>query len=210
MKVFTLSLLLLLSGCGSLATDKIFNNNLLDTAPQNDTDVLYPDWRLSSEPMKVVTDPVAQVDRRSRVVESQTLSAFLSNNGFDYELLPGEHTIVKLKRPILFHTGSSQLSRSAENWLGVLGRFLAQTANVDIIIEGHTDNTGTERLNDGLSIHRSESVQRVLIDHQVPKKKLYTRGYGEHVPACSNAYTQGRACNRRVEIALIVPERLFQ
>ncbi|MGT0150424.1 OmpA family protein [Vibrio metschnikovii] len=85
-----------------------------------------------------------------------------------------------------------------------LGRYLANTPQIDIVIEGHTDNTGTERFNDGLSMRRADMVKNILLEQQVSLAAIYTRGYGEHYLACTNQTPQGRACNRRVELLMIM------
>ncbi|MCG3729163.1 OmpA family protein [Vibrio cincinnatiensis] len=216
MKGCTLLLCLLLSGCGSFAADRMFSSNLLDTAPQNDVEVLYPDWSGPSQSTKpqtkssvtVKTAPNATSQNSRSTFETQPLLAFLASHGFEYELQPGEHTLVKLKRTALFKTGSVQLSNDAIRWVSVLGRFLAQYPAIDVVVEGHTDNTGSERLNDGLSLRRAEAIKRVLTEQKVAKEAVYTRGYGEHLPSCLNSSAKGRACNRRVEVSLIIPEYL--
>ncbi|WP_238117123.1 OmpA family protein [Vibrio cincinnatiensis] len=216
MKAFALLLCLLVSGCGSLAADRMFSNNLLDTAPRNDSEVLYPDWRTPSQPTRseVVPNAVAETRKPSRpsnqVQEPASLLAFLADHRIDYELQPGEHSIVKLKRSLQFQTGAAQLSSESIRWVGELGRFLAQKPTIDVIVEGHTDNTGSERLNDGLSLRRAEAVKQVLIGQKVPNQAIYTRGYGSHLSKCQNNTAQGRACNRRAELLLIIPEYLTQ
>ncbi len=205
MKVFILSLLLFLSGCGSLATDKMFKSNLLDTAPKNDAEVRYPDWRLApASLMAAKPESMPATHQPMKTLSDSSLESFLSANGLDYELIPGDHTMVKLKRAVQFQTGSAVVPSASVQWLAQLGRYLANTPQIDIVIEGHTDNTGTERFNDGLSMRRADMVKNILLEQQVSLAAIYTRGYGEHTPACTNQTSQGRACNRRVEVLMIM------
>jgi OOP family OmpA-OmpF porin len=69
-----------------------------------------------------------------------------------------------------------------------------------VSIEGHTDWTGTDAYNQGLSERRANSVRNYLVDHGVDASRLSTVGYGESRPIASNATREGRALNRRVEL----------
>lgn len=206
MKVFVLPVLLLfLSGCGSLATDRMFSNNLLDTAPRHDSEVRHPDWRLpplSARIAAYVAHKETQVE--PTIYSHSRLEQFLRQQGLDYEVFPGDHTMIKLNHPVRFSTGSAAVPPSSLQQLVQLGSFLASERQIDIVLEGHTDDTGSERLNDNLSIQRAESVKNILLNQQLSPSTIYTRGYGLHAPVCSNQTSQGRACNRRVEILMIV------
>jgi OOP family OmpA-OmpF porin len=67
-------------------------------------------------------------------------------------------------------------------------------------IEGHTDSTGPEAYNQGLSERRANSVRSYLVSHGVDASRLTTVGYGESRPMADNATREGRALNRRVEL----------
>jgi len=67
-------------------------------------------------------------------------------------------------------------------------------------IEGHTDSTGPEAYNQGLSERRANSVRSYLVSHGVEASRLTTVGYGESRPIADNATREGRALNRRVEL----------
>ncbi len=191
----------MLSGCGSLATDRMFADNLLDAAPKGEMDVRNPEWVVSSRTVNSgVKGPLGQV----RTSSYEALQQFLLHNGVDYEVLSGNHIMVKLKDSVKFETGSSQVSLESEQWLGMMSDFLAQQHGIDVVIDGHTDDTGQMTFNDSLSIKRADKVKSTLIKNSVAKDSIYTRGYGEYVPACSNRTTTGRACNRRVELLFIV------
>lgn len=201
MKYLVFPLILMLSGCGSLATDRMFADNLLDAAPKGEMDVRNPEWVVSSRSVNSgVKGPLGQV----RTSSYEALQQFLLHNGVDYEVLPGNHIMVKLKDSVKFETGSSQVSLESEQWLSMMSDFLAQQHGIDVVIDGHTDNTGQMTFNDSLSIKRADKVKSTLINNSVAKDSIYTRGYGEYVPACSNRTTTGRACNRRVELLFIV------
>jgi OmpA-OmpF porin, OOP family len=81
--------------------------------------------------------------------------------------------------------------------------FLAANDDVVATVEGHTDSTGTEQYNQALSERRAAAVRQVLIERfNVSPARISSVGYGESRPTASNATSEGRALNRRVESAM--------
>lgn len=81
--------------------------------------------------------------------------------------------------------------------------FLAEHDDVVATVEGHTDSTGTDEYNQGLSERRAAAVRQVLIERfNVSPARISSVGYGESRPVTSNATSEGRAQNRRVEGAM--------
>lgn len=70
-------------------------------------------------------------------------------------------------------------------------------------IDGHTDSSGNDTKNQTLSEQRAESVRTYLIKQKVAAGRVNAHGYGERYPVCDNSTSQGRACNRRVEITIL-------
>jgi outer membrane protein OmpA-like peptidoglycan-associated protein len=68
---------------------------------------------------------------------------------------------------------------------------------------GHTDSTGSEALNQGLSEKRADSVGDYLVAQGVDRRRILTRGFGERHPIASNEAATGREQNRRVELRLV-------
>ena len=195
-------ILLSVSGCANMA-GKIasLGEDMLDTAPKTDFEVRYPEWGVVSETKTLdIEDRFGQ----KRPQSYANLQSFLRENGIDYELLPGDHVMVKLKDTIKFQTGSSSVSSNSRYWLDIVGSYLATQPGIDIVIDGHADNTGAPSFNDKLSIQRASEVKKQLVRKQVAMDSIYTRGYGEYVPACTNKTPMGKACNRRVEVRFIV------
>ncbi|ASK54143.1 hypothetical protein CEQ48_05045 [Vibrio tarriae] len=201
MKFWMLCIAFFLTGCGSLATDRMFNDNLLDVAPKGDFDVRYPEWGYASQKnTSVAQSSMAQ----PRSTGYEELRQYLLSNGIQHEVVPGDYPMIKLSNTVRFETGSAKVSMASKQWLDTVARFLATESGIDIVLEGHTDNTGTEKLNDKLSERRANSVKAVLVQSRVAQNAIYTRGFGENVPACTNSTNNGRACNRRVEIQFII------
>lgn len=201
MKYVSLFLTLFLCACSSSGTfDKLLGgNNKLDVAPKDDVLVRNPDWGVVKSDAPANSTPVI----RSNYAQ---LVQFLSNQGIDYQVIPGKSMMVYVEDTIRFHTNSDKVAPASYPWMTNLSYFLAHHPAITIVVNGHTDTTGTYRLNDSLSERRAKSIERMLRQMQVPKDSIYTRGYGEYLPECTNKTSTGRACNRRVELLFIVDE----
>lgn len=71
-----------------------------------------------------------------------------------------------------------------------------------MLIEGFTDSTGSETLDQRLSERRANAARTALIDAGITRQRIDTRGYGEEYAVAGNASESGRQLNRRVEIVL--------
>lgn len=107
----------------------------------------------------------------------------------------------------LFAVGQHTLSPRARDEVGRIAAVLAQYPDRRIAVEGHTDSTGSEALNQRLSEQRAESVRAALVAQGVDPARVETRGYGQSRPIADNATAEGRAQNRRVEIVIIGAQR---
>jgi OOP family OmpA-OmpF porin len=73
----------------------------------------------------------------------------------------------------------------------------------NLVIEGHTDSTGSEEKNQHLSQRRAESVRAYLVANgTLPEEKIIAVGYGSKRPLASNKTAQGRAINRRIDVII--------
>ena len=77
---------------------------------------------------------------------------------------------------------------------------LEEDPTADFMIKGHTDSTGPEAYNQGLSERRAASVKNWLVENGIAASRLETAGYGENSPKFDNATAEGRKLNRRVEM----------
>ena len=103
---------------------------------------------------------------------------------------------------LLFETGKSDLKGGASNNLNKLAAFLNEYPDRSVLIEGHTDNVGSDETNYSLSQRRANSVQSYLVGQGVRASRLATSGLGEGSPVAGNDTTTGRQQNRRVEIII--------
>lgn len=111
--------------------------------------------------------------------------------------------MIRISGDALFDVGSSVLTPAASQKLDVLVQQIKATPNVvQIKVDGHTDNTGTDMINIPLSKARAESVKNYLILNGLDQINYQTEGYGATRAVGDNATDQGKSANRRVEITV--------
>lgn len=103
---------------------------------------------------------------------------------------------------VLFNTNKAQLKSGGMHNVQKLAAFLNQYPQHKVLVEGHTDSTGSDSYNLELSDRRANAVRTALIDKGVSSDRIATRGYGEAYPVAGNDTAAGRQLNRRVEIIL--------
>ncbi|MFP1883710.1 OmpA family protein [Lonsdalea quercina] len=112
--------------------------------------------------------------------------------------------IVRLDSMSLFDSGKSVLKAGSTKMLvnSLVG--IKAKPGWLIVVSGHTDNTGSPKLNQTLSLRRAEAVRDWMRDTgDVPESCFAVQGYGESRPIATNDTPDGRALNRRVEISLV-------
>ncbi len=120
----------------------------------------------------------------------------------------GEGIKVTFDSGILFEVNEADLQSEARTNLGNLAAILNKYADTDILIEGHTDATGTGEYNLTLSRQRAQSVANYLAGVQVDATRFTIMGYGEDQPIDDNETASGRQANRRVELAIMANDKL--
>lgn len=121
---------------------------------------------------------------------------------------PSEGEIsVRLTNDILFDVDSSALRGASRSTLNELATNFRQYPDNRLIVEGHTDSTGTDAHNQRLSEQRAAAVADYLIDQGVSSGSVIVYGFGEARPKSSNDTAEGRQANRRVEIHIQAPQQ---
>lgn len=120
----------------------------------------------------------------------------------------GEGIIVKFDSGILFDVNKTDLKPVALTNLQNLSASLNNNPETNILIVGHTDNTGTDALNMDLSVRRAESVKSYITSGGVASGRLSTQGKGSTEPIADNSTVDGRSQNRRVEIVIVANDQL--
>lgn len=103
---------------------------------------------------------------------------------------------------ILFATGKATLKPSAQVALAKMAGVLSVFPDMNLRVEGYTDSTGTDAVNDRLSKSRSASVATFLHAQGIASTRIVAEGYGSRLPVAPNTTTAGRTKNRRVEVIL--------
>ncbi len=120
----------------------------------------------------------------------------------------GEGIKITFDSGILFNFDSSALTPTSRENIAQMANTLKKYEDTEILIEGYTDDKGTEKYNLNLSKERAESVSSLLKQMGVASKRISEHGHGEMMPVADNSTDEGRALNRRVEIAIYANKKL--
>ncbi len=120
----------------------------------------------------------------------------------------GEGILITFDSGLLFDVGKASLRQETRTNLSKLAEILKKYEDTNILIEGHTDSTGSEEFNLQLSNQRAQSVANYLDGLGVSPIRFSIMGYGESRPVASNETEEGRQANRRVEIAIMANDKL--
>ena len=145
------------------------------------------------------------------------IGRYLDQQAAELDAIPGaeierrdDSILVNFQSQMLFDTGSSNLHPGAYDRLRTLARTLNNYPESQVIIKGHTDNVGPEAFNQRLSEERAERVRNFMIAEAVRPSRVTAIGFGESLPITTNATSEGRATNRRVEIEIRPHEEVFE
>lgn len=112
------------------------------------------------------------------------------------------------KAGVYFATNKSGINANATLALDKLVKIFNEYPETDILIEGHTDDTGRDAYNMTLSGKRAESVANYLSNAGVASSRITTKYYGESQPKYENTSAENRTLNRRVEFAVTANEKM--
>jgi len=118
---------------------------------------------------------------------------------------PTDRGLVVTLGDVLFATGKADIMSGAAGNLNRLVAFLDKYPDRTVVIEGYTDNVGSEQYNQGLSERRADSVKSYLAGQGVGMLRLSASGKGESGPVADNSSATGRQQNRRVEVVISNP-----
>ncbi len=115
----------------------------------------------------------------------------------------GDNITLNMPGNVTFATDSSDLSPAFFDVLNSVGKVLEEYDQTVVEVAGHTDSTGSDAYNQGLSERRATSVANYLRGQGVMNERLITVGMGEARPVADNGSVEGRQANRRVEITMV-------
>jgi outer membrane protein OmpA-like peptidoglycan-associated protein len=120
----------------------------------------------------------------------------------------GEGIKITFDSGILFDVNSSTLRSDAQDNIQQLAKTLNKYSDTNVLVEGHTDDTGKDDYNQKLSERRAFAVSDYTKKQGVADSRITTAGYGEKQPISDNTTVDGRQKNRRVEIAIFANEKM--
>lgn len=143
----------------------------------------------------------------SKRMEAQKQQMEQATRGTGVQVSQTQDNRLKLEIPsdISFDTGRSDIK---SNFQPILQRFastLQENPNTNVVIIGHTDSTGSDAINQPLSVDRASRTRDYLAGRGVNPNRITIEGRGSREPIASNDTTAGKARNRRVEIYVAEP-----
>ena len=111
---------------------------------------------------------------------------------------------------ILFALNKADLNAQSKANLAKFASQMADMPETDITIYGHTDNTGSDAVNERLSKQRAQSVLDYLKSCGISADRMTSEGMSYHMPVASNETAEGRAQNRRVEVYISANENMIK
>lgn len=178
------------------------------TAKSGDLDAkekLLSERERTLEEMKKIIEKQDSITRNLNNILRNALLGFNSDE-LSVEIKNGK-VYVSMSDKLLFKSGSSAVEDKGKDALKLLAGVLDKNSDIDILIEGHTDNvpikTSVYKDNWDLSVARATSIVRILTnDYKIVPTRLTASGKGEFFPKADNETIEGRAKNRRTEIIL--------
>lgn len=140
----------------------------------------------------------------SRRMEEKQRAMEQATQGTGVQVARTSDNQLRLEVPsdISFPTGSAVLQPALRPVLDHFAQGLNSDPDLQVRVVGHTDSTGSQAVNDELSLERASSVRRYLEDRGISAGRIQVTGRGENEPVATNDTAAGRAENRRVEIFL--------
>jgi outer membrane protein OmpA-like peptidoglycan-associated protein len=114
----------------------------------------------------------------------------------------GDNIVLNMPGNITFKTGSADLNADFYKVLDGVGIVVDEYEKTLIVVEGHTDNVGSDEMNQSLSERRASTVGQYIATKGINGQRVLTAGFGESRPVASNDSESGRSQNRRVEVRL--------
>jgi chemotaxis protein MotB len=151
---------------------------------------------------------IARQDSITKSLNNILRNALLGFNSDELSVeIKNGKVYVSMSDKLLFKSGSSAVESKGKEALKLLGGVLDKNVDIDILVEGHTDNvpikTSVYKDNWDLSVARATSIVRILSsDYKIAPTRMTASGKGEYFPKADNATAEGRAKNRRTEIIL--------
>lgn len=166
--------------------------------------LLHEREKALSELQQVIARQDSITNRLNDILRNALLG--FRSDELSVEIINGK-VYVSMSDKLLFKSGSASVESKGKDAIKLLAEVLDKNQDIDILVEGHTDNipikTAVYRDNWDLSVARATSIVRILTDeYRITPTRVTASGKGEFSPKVSNETPEGRAGNRRTEIIL--------
>jgi chemotaxis protein MotB len=183
-----------------LSKDLAAKSNELDAKEK----LLYDREKTLDEMRKIIARQDSLTNSLNNILRNALLG--FNSDELSVEIKNGK-VYVSLSDKLLFKSGSSAVEDKGKEALKLLAGVLDKNIDIDILVEGHTDNvpikTPVYKDNWDLSVARATSIVRILTtDYKITPTRLTASGKGEYFPKADNDTPEGKAKNRRTEIIL--------
>ena len=151
----------------------------------------------------IIGNRMDKAKKAAQQVQNAKVETVKDTNGLDA-------VKVSFDSGILFATGKADLSQSAKNSLVQFAKVLNENKDCDVAIYGHTDSTGSDAVNQPLSVNRANSVSNYLKSCGVSGTQIKSvEGQGSSNPVADNSTAEGRKQNRRVEVYMYAYQKMI-
>ena len=192
--------------------------NILGTIEtlQSDHDFMIKKVNSQQEQMDILNQRIVLLDKQTRRGQAEKdrlaaekqfnqryneVQAFFDSD--EAEVYKQENQLVIRLKAIKFPVGQSILMPGTYTLMSKVQRAIRIFGEPQVVVEGHTDSTGSDEVNEHLSQQRAQAVMEYLIANKtLPSEKIIAVGYGSVRPLASNETPQGRAINRRIDVII--------
>jgi len=143
-----------------------------------------------------------RMDKQAKEIEEEIPGAEVTRVGEGINVTFDENS------GVYFATNKADINGKSEISLLKLINIFQKYPKTNIIVEGHTDSTGSDAYNMELSKERAQSVTDYLASNGISNSRIETNWYGEEQPKYDNSTEEGRSKNRRVEVAIVANQEL--
>lgn len=143
-----------------------------------------------------------RMDKQAQKIEEEIPGAEVERVG------EGINVTFDEKSGVYFESEKYSVEGKSRESLMSLANIFKEYPDTDILVEGHTDSTGSAAYNLTLSKNRAQAVTNFLVNQGISKGRIDTKWYGEDQAKYDNSTLEGRSKNRRVELAIVANEQL--
>ena len=149
-----------------------------------------------------------KMDRQAEKIKTEIPGAKVERIGEGINVTFDENNPDGSKAGVYFATNKFDITSNSKLALDKLVKIFAEYPETNILVEGHTDDVGTDSYNMSLSQKRADAVASFLKSAGVAASRFTVRWYGESQPKVGNSNAENRALNRRVEFAITANEKM--